>query len=133
MVAHETVLPHGPKDITTSDMIAGFLCGRFEVPLLLAIQRGNVDSARNINTLGVIRDSFERSLNPIVDRLHQSRAKLDGQGFLGAFDRVSNRDTGSLLVDLDRGLVSIDTNNFSHEFDVTNANLELGISNDIAY
>lgn len=46
----------------------------------------------------------------VIDVAHQARTELNTERLACAEHRVANADTRSLLVDLNRDLVSIDTN-----------------------
>jgi hypothetical protein len=50
--------------------------------------RGNVD------TLGLVGNGLEGSLDTVVDRLHQTGAQLDGKGLTRPCDRVTDSQTG---------------------------------------
>lgn len=92
MNTQEGVFENGSPDVTASDVIANLL-GWGKLPLLLAVQRRNSNTARNIDGLGNVSNILERSLNTVVDTVEQARAELDRQGFTRSDDRVTDLDT----------------------------------------
>jgi len=93
VVAEQRVLPDGTENVTTSDVVANLVASRLEVPLSLTVQGGHVDTTRNVDAVGDVRDTLERALNTIVNGLHQTGTELDGQRLAGSVDRVTNGDT----------------------------------------
>jgi hypothetical protein len=132
VVVEQRVLPDGTENVTTGDVVANLVLGGLEVPLSLTVQGGHVDTAGNVDAVGNVRDGLEGALDTVVDGLHQTRAELDGQRLAGSVDGVTDRDTscvGSvnrvcfvcgckrtrLFVDLDGGLVVVDSDNLTDE------------------
>lgn len=64
----ERVLEDGTPDIAAGDVIAN-LGRRCELPLLGSVESGEVDSARDVDALGLLRDLLEGPLDSIVDVL----------------------------------------------------------------
>jgi hypothetical protein len=93
VLAEETVLKDSTKDIATSDVVADLELARCEVPLLLAVEGGEIDTTGNVNAVRVVGDTLERALNTVVDGLHETGAKLDGQGLSGPEYRVADSHT----------------------------------------
>lgn len=77
VVVHQTILEHATPDVTTSDVVADLEGSRLEFPLALPVQGIDRNTTGNVDTLRLVRDGFEGSLNTVVDRLHQTGAKLD--------------------------------------------------------
>lgn len=55
MSVDEGVLEDRSPDITTRDVVAN-LQSRSELPLLVSVERGDSDTARNVNRLGDLGD-----------------------------------------------------------------------------
>ena len=77
MVIKKTVLIDATKYITPSDVVADFLVPWIEVPFYLSAQGRHRNAARYVDRIGYAGYLFERALNSVVYRLHQSRAELD--------------------------------------------------------
>jgi hypothetical protein len=143
VLAEKTVLENGTEDVAAGDVVADLELAGCEVPLLLTVERGQVDTAGNVNAVGVVGDTLERALDTVVNGLHQTGAELDGQGLSRADDRITDSDTGwdtsvyrrritrdwrtSLLVDLNGGLVGVDSNDLSYQALVAYTDLKLSI------
>ena len=141
VLAEQRVLEDGTEDITTSDVVANLQVAGCEVPLLLAVEGGQIDTAGDVDRVRGVGDTLEGTLNTIVDGLHKTRTQLNGQRLAGSLDRVSNSDTScstsvyvcrnycawrtSLLVDLNGGLVVLDTNDLSYEAVVADTDLNM--------
>lgn len=112
----QRVLPDGTEAVTASNVVALFevLAGR-ELPLLGAVQAGHVNAAGNVDAAADVADTLEWALDTIVDGLHETGTELDGERLAGTDDRVANSNASGFLVDLDGGLVGVDTNDFTNE------------------
>lgn len=93
VVVHQAVLEHGTPNVSSSNVVADLEVDRLEIPLLLTIQRIDANTTGNVDTLGLVGDSTEGSLNTVVDRLHQTGAQLDGQGLTGPGNGIANSQT----------------------------------------
>jgi hypothetical protein len=93
VLAEKTVLEDGTEDVTTSDVIADLELARGEVPLLLAVESGKIDTTGNVDAVGVVGDTLERALDTVVDGLHETGAELDRQGLARLEDRVADSYT----------------------------------------
>lgn len=104
VLAEQTVLEDDTEDVSTSDMVANLEVTRCEIPLLLTVQSGNVDTTGNVDTIGDFGNALERALNTIVDGLEKTWAELDGQRLAGAVYRVANSDTSwnTLVTDMEQ-------------------------------
>jgi hypothetical protein len=69
---NERVLVDGTEDVTTSDVISDLEVDRGEVPLEAAVEGGGVDSARNVDRVGLFGDVLEGTLNTVVDVGHET-------------------------------------------------------------
>jgi hypothetical protein len=114
VVGKERVLKDGTPNITTREVVAD-LDGRCELPLLFTVEGRNGDTAGNVNGFGHLGNGLEGTLNTIVDTVEQTGTELDGQGLSGSVDGVTDHDAGCLLVNLNRGLVAIDSDNLTNE------------------
>lgn len=94
---NEGVLEDSTPDVTTGDVVTDAHRG-CELPLLGAVESGDMDTTRDVDAVGVLGDLLEGSLNTIVDVVEQAGAELDGEGLSGSQDGVSYRDTGCWLV-----------------------------------
>jgi hypothetical protein len=139
MVVDQTVLENTTEDISAGDVVSDLVCARGEVPLLGAVESGDVNTAGNVDAVRRVGNALERALDAVVDGLHETRAELDGEGLAGPHDRIADRHTSclavsdplrpwrsqhtSLFVDLDGGLVGLNSNDLTNEAVVTNAHL----------
>ena len=83
MFAEQTVLEDSTEDVATSDVVADLEGTGCEIPLLLAVKSGQVDTTGNVDAVGVVGDALEGTLDTVVDGLHKTRAQLDGQWLPG--------------------------------------------------
>ena len=93
MLAEQRVLEDGTENITTSDVVANLKVAGREVSLLLAVERRQIDTTRNVDRVRLVGDSLEGTLDTIVDGLHKTGTKLNGQRLPRPLDRVANSDT----------------------------------------
>ncbi|KAI6766620.1 hypothetical protein HG531_011842 [Fusarium graminearum] len=93
VVGKERVLKDGTPNITTREVVADLDGGR-ELPLLVAVEGRNGDTAGNVNGLGHLGNGLERTLDTVVDTVEQTGAELDGQGLSGSVDGVTNHNAG---------------------------------------
>jgi hypothetical protein len=103
VVADERVFDDGAEDIAAGDVVSDLVVAGGKVPLLLAVEGGDVDTAGNVDAVGGLGDALERALDTVVDGLEQTGAELDGERLSGPDDRVADRDTSC------NGLVEIVT------------------------
>lgn len=144
VLGDERVLVDDTPDVTARDVVADLHLG-LELPLLGAVEGGDGHSAGDVDALGGVGDLLEGSLDTIVDVVKQAWAQLDGEGLSGPQDGVANRHTGCsflmsafhvwrygqkgcgrrtcLLVDLNGGLVAVDSDDFSHQLVVADFHL----------
>jgi hypothetical protein len=80
VLAEQTVLEDGAKDITSSDVVADLELAGCKVPLLLAVEGGQIDTSGDVDAVCVVGNALERALDAVVDGLHETGAELDGQG-----------------------------------------------------
>ena len=125
-------------------MVANLLGGG-ELPLLLAVESGNGDAARNVDALSQGRNLFKGSLDSIVDTVEKTGAELDGQRLAGSDNGIADLDTScsflsvivagtrgrengcvrtGLFVDLDTRLVARNSNDLTDEVLVSYFDLE---------
>jgi hypothetical protein len=97
VLTEKTVLEDGTEDVTTSDVVADLELAWGEVPLLLAVESGKVDTAGNVDAVGVVGDTLERALDTVVDGLHETGAELDGQGLTRLEDGVADSNTSLFM------------------------------------
>jgi hypothetical protein len=76
------------------------LGSRLEGPLLGAVKRVDVDTARNVDVLGHGRNDLQRTLNSVENGLKDAGAELHGEGLAGAEHWVADSQTRCLLVHL---------------------------------
>lgn len=96
MLAEQTVLEDGTEDVAAGDVVADLELAGCEVPLLLAVEGGQIDAAGDVDALGVVGDALEWALDAVVDGLHEAGAELDRQGLAGPEDGVAHSHTGCL-------------------------------------
>ena len=141
VVAEQAVLDNATEHITTSDVVSDLVLAGGEVPLLRTVESRDVDSAGDVNAVGRVGDTLERALDTVIDGLHETGAELNGERLARPDDWIADRHTGyimisledilesidctSLFVNLDSGLVGLDSNDLTDEVIVTNANLHV--------
>lgn len=141
VVAEQAVLDNATEHITTSDVVSDLVLAGGEVPLLRTVEGRDVDSTGDVNAVGCVGNTLERALDTIIDGLHETGAQLNGERLARPDDWVADRHTGymmisldyvlesidctSLFVDLDSGLVGLDSNDLTDEVIVTNADLHV--------
>ncbi len=94
----QTVLEDSTENVTTGDVVANLQGAGCEVPLLLAVESGQVDTTGNVNAIRVVGDTLEGTLDTIVDGLHKTRAKLDGQWLSSPVYGVAYSYTGCTML-----------------------------------
>lgn len=124
VLPQQAVLPDDAPDITTGDVVANLEVGGLEVPFLGTVKGGDRDAAGNVNASGGGADALQRALNTIINGLHQPGTELDGQRLSGSEDGVADRKTIGLFVNLNRGLVAVDSNDFTDQPGVTDMALQ---------
>lgn len=145
MRGDEGVLVNRTPDVAAGEVVANLGRGG-EVPLLLAVEGVGVDASGDVDALGQLRNLLEGSLDTVVDVVEQTGTELDGEGLAGAVDRVTDRDAGwetllsvlvvfvqmealdahtCLLVDLNSGLIGIDSNDLADQFVLAHLNLRV--------
>ena len=102
----------------------GFKCspdvGRSELPLLGDAESVGVDALGNVNALRQLVDVLQRPLDAVEDGAHDSGPELNRQRLSGPQDRVADSDTGSVLVHLEVGNLTVSltqTSSSSDAFD----------------
>ncbi|KAH3688469.1 hypothetical protein WICPIJ_000608 [Wickerhamomyces pijperi] len=79
-----------------------------------------IDTSWDIDGLGALLDGLQRSLDTIVDSLHQTWTQFNRQWLTGSQDWITNSDTCGFFVNLDGGLVLVDSDNFTDQIVVAN-------------
>lgn len=92
MSGDERVLVDGTPDVTAGDVVAD-LHGGGEIPLLLAVESRDSDTARNVDALCDAGNGLQRTLNTIVDVVEQTRTELDGERLAGSQNGIAYLDT----------------------------------------
>ena len=121
LVLDERVLLHDAEYVAAGHVAAHAHIERLKVPLLAAVERLAVDTARNVDALEEVGDVLERTLDAVEDAVHDARAELDGERLAGLEDRIADRQAGRLLVDLNGGQVALEANDLAHELQVADA------------
>ena len=87
--------------------------------------------ARNIHTLGhvnvprILKNMLQRTLNPIENGTHDSRAEFHAERLLFAEDGIADGEAGGVFVDLDGGRVAFQLDDFADELGVADADEKL--------
>lgn len=89
----QAVLENGTPDVTTRDMIADLVVSGLEVPFPLTIQRIYPNTTGDIDRPRLCRDLSQGSLDTVIDRFHQTGAKLDRKGLACSEDGVTDSQT----------------------------------------
>lgn len=92
VLVHQAVLKDGTPDVTSRNVIAD-LHRRREVPLLLTIQRIYPNTTGDVDRTGIRVDLLEGTLDTVVNRFHQTGAKLDRKRLAGSVHRVTDSHT----------------------------------------
>lgn len=92
MDTDEGVFKDGTPNITSGNVVANLLGGG-ELPLLLAVESGDRDATRNVDSPRDLGDASKRALDTIVNTVQQTGTELDGQRLAGAEDGVADSDT----------------------------------------
>jgi hypothetical protein len=69
VIADERVLDDGTEYIAAGDVVSNLVVARCKVPLLLAVEGGDVDTTRDVDAVGSLGDALERALDTVVDGL----------------------------------------------------------------
>ena len=103
----------GADDVTAGDGVA-HLGGGDEVPLLLSVQRRNLDASGD-GGAGDLHDLLQGTLDTVVNIFKQAGAKLNGQRGAGGDHFRAGADAGGLLIDLDRRGVTVHVQNLADQ------------------
>ena len=98
VLVEQTVLEDSTEDIAASDVVANLERAGGKFPLLLAVERGQVDTTGNVNAVCVVGDALKGTLDTVVDGLHETWAELDGQWLSGPEYGVANSYTSCTLL-----------------------------------
>lgn len=123
MLVEQIVLKSGSEDVATLNEISlGKAMGRVPGPKLILVERGNVNTTGHEHRSGHLGNGLEGTLNSIKNRLENSRTELDGKGLVGTENGVTNSETGSIFVALDRGSVAFQLDDLSDQLIPSNLN-----------
>lgn len=89
VLVHQAVLKDGTPDVTSRNMVAD-LHRRLKVPFLLTIQRIYPNTTGDVDRVGLRVNLLEGTLNTVVNRFHQTGAKLDRKRLAGSVHRVTD-------------------------------------------
>ena len=103
----------GADDVAAGDGVTD-LGGGDEVPLLLSVQRGDLDASCD-GGAGDLHDLFQGTLDAVVNIFKQAGAKLNGQRSAGGDHFRAGADAGGLLIDLDRCGVTVHVQNLADQ------------------
>ena len=96
-----------------------FADARLECPGLLAIERGQLTSAREQRApervVPVSSEHVERALGPVEDATEQAGAELDLQRTPGVDDGLADPQAGGVLVDLDRDPFALEADDLARQ------------------
>jgi hypothetical protein len=90
----EFILEAGANDVTPSYQVANLQFGRSVVPLLVLVERGQLDSSGDENRLGLFGDLLQGPLDSVENGGQDSWSQLHGQLTAGPQHWVSDRDAG---------------------------------------
>ena len=93
-----------------------------EVPLLLAVERGNLLATRQKVAAGLLTNDLQRALNAIVNIFNQAGAKFHGERRAGRYDLRPRAEAGGLFIHLNGGGVAAHRQNLADEVLLTHAN-----------
>ena len=122
---HDLVKDYFSFLYSTDDVSAFYLCALGnsgnEVPLLLSVQRFNLNASLKQIGVGLLSDLLQRSLDTIIDTADQSGSQLYGHGNAGGYDRLSGTKSGGLLVYLNGSKIPVHLNDLTDQMLVRNA------------
>mmetsp|Transcript_125902 Transcript_125902/g.187926 ORF Transcript_125902/g.187926 Transcript_125902/m.187926 type:complete len:462 (-) Transcript_125902:85-1470(-) len=115
-VVDKLVLLDHAVDVSARDQRANGVVGRgAERPGLLHVQRLHVDTSGDEHGSGLLHDDLQRTLDSVENLVHDTRTQHHRQRLTGTLNRVTNAETGGLLVNLDGGGISLETDDLSDE------------------
>mmetsp|Transcript_9950 Transcript_9950/g.60838 ORF Transcript_9950/g.60838 Transcript_9950/m.60838 type:complete len:290 (+) Transcript_9950:2299-3168(+) len=114
LVFQQRVFLHDADDISPGDDVSD-LHARCVFPELILIQRLNIDPSRYEAIATCLRNASQGALDPVEDLSKQTRSQLHTQRLKGPLHRISYRQSGGFFVDLQCGIVSFQSNDFSDE------------------
>ena len=97
-------LLHGADNVAAGELIPR-LRGGNEVPLLAAVERGNVGAAADARA-GHLAYLGQGALDTVIDILQHAGPELNGHGHARCLDHRAGAEAGGLLINLNGGLVS---------------------------
>jgi len=123
MLLVELGLVNVTENVTTDDNITGLDGGGGgEVPHLVAIKAGDLDTSGDVDILCHVVNVLEGALNTIEDGVQNTRSELKGEGLAGLLDGIADGHTGGVLVNLNGGGVFFETNDLSDKSVITDTN-----------
>jgi hypothetical protein len=93
VVVEKTVLEDGSKHVASGEVVSDLVLTWCEGPLPLAVEGGNVDTARDVNAVRVFGDGFERTLDTVIDGFHETWPEFDGQRLSRSENGIAHRHT----------------------------------------
>ena len=98
LVEYGAGLLHGAEHVARNDLVAQ-LCDGDEVPLLLAVERGNVGAAGD-GVAGEGAHLGQGTLDAVIDIVEHTGAKLNGHRHTGSFNDGAGAKAGGLFINL---------------------------------
>ena len=98
LVEYGAGLLHGAEHVARNDLVAQ-LCDGDEVPLLLAVERGNVGAAGD-GVAGEGAHLGQGALDAVIDIVEHTRAKLNGHRHTGSFNDGAGAKAGGFFINL---------------------------------
>ena len=98
LVEYGAGLLHGAEHVARNDSVAR-LCDGDEVPLLLAVERGNVGAAGD-GVAGEGAHLGQGALDAVIDIVEHTGAKLNGHRHTGSFNDGAGAKAGGLFINL---------------------------------
>ena len=98
-----------------ADQVVSHLGDSGEVPLLLAVERGDLLAARQEVAARLLADDLQRALDAVVNILDQTGAELNRQRRAGRHDLCPRAEARGLFIHLNGGTIAAHRQNFADE------------------
>ena len=119
LVEHHAGLLDGADHVAALDGVARLGHGG-EVPFLLPVQGGNLDTAGDVGARP-LHDLLQGALDAVVNILNEARPQLHRQRGAGGHHLGAGAQAGGLLVDLDGGGIAAHVQDLADELLLTHA------------
>jgi hypothetical protein len=120
VVVNQFVLVDRSDDVAARDGLAFLEITGTESPADITGQAVHVHTLRDVDVARFFENVLQGTLDSIKDRVHDAGTEFDGERGLLAEDGISDRQSRRIFVDLNRGRVALELDDFSNELGMTN-------------